>query len=130
MEIVLEKGKKATAMFKGFRVSSDQPAAQGGEGSAPSPFDFFLASIALCSAGFAQAFFEKHGLPMDGVRMSMEPTVNEKRVLERVVFKVHVPSSSFPAGREVELEQTIKRCYVSQNIKGAHLVEIIKDTNL
>jgi len=47
-------GKRADAQFKGFTIQTDQSPRGGGEGSAPEPFDLFLASIATC-AGVVRA---------------------------------------------------------------------------
>ena len=37
--------------FDDFTVISDQPIRYKGDGSAPGPFDYFLASSAMCAAG-------------------------------------------------------------------------------
>ena len=40
------------AKFDDFTVIADQPIRYKGDGSAPGPFDYFLASSALCAAYF------------------------------------------------------------------------------
>ncbi|MFT6207285.1 MAG: ribosomal protein S12 methylthiotransferase accessory factor, partial [Colwellia sp.] len=40
------------AKFDDFSVIADQPIRYKGDGSAPGPFDYFLASSALCAAYF------------------------------------------------------------------------------
>jgi len=51
MTITIADGKKVNAEFKGHVFNTDQPPEAGGQGSAPSPFDLFWASIGTC-AGF------------------------------------------------------------------------------
>ena len=43
------------ASFDDFTVISDQPIRYEGDGTAPGPFDYFLASSALCAAYFVEA---------------------------------------------------------------------------
>ncbi|HMN61100.1 MAG TPA: hypothetical protein PJ988_12085 [Anaerolinea sp.] len=47
MDMIIEfpGGAKVDATFGGFTVKTDQPPMGGGDGSAPSPFETFLASI-------------------------------------------------------------------------------------
>ncbi|HCT72209.1 MAG TPA: osmotically inducible protein C, partial [Bacteroidales bacterium] len=48
MKITFEGKKKVIAEFNGYRIVTDQPERAGGEGSAPAPFDLFLASLGTC----------------------------------------------------------------------------------
>jgi putative redox protein len=47
MTITFHGGKKVHAEYNGFVHKTDQPQDAGGENTAPSPFDLFLASLAL-----------------------------------------------------------------------------------
>ena len=51
IKVTFPGGLRVDAEYKGFVVKTDQPLKQGGEGTAPAPFDLFLVSIAAC-AGF------------------------------------------------------------------------------
>ena len=44
MEVIFPGGKRVNAIYKGFTIETDQSKRDGGEGSAPAPFDLFLAS--------------------------------------------------------------------------------------
>jgi ribosomal protein S12 methylthiotransferase accessory factor len=46
------------AKFDDFTVIADQPIRYKGDGSAPGPFDYFLASSALCAAYFVKLYCE------------------------------------------------------------------------
>ena len=56
MEISFPGGKKVDSHFKGFTIRTDQPEKAGGEGTAVSPTELFLASIGTCAGYFALAF--------------------------------------------------------------------------
>jgi len=45
---------RVEAKFDDFTVVADQPIRYKGDGSAPGPFDYFLASSALCAAYFCK----------------------------------------------------------------------------
>jgi len=49
MEITFPGGKKVNSTYKGFTVETDQPKDEGGDGSAPEPYDLFLSSIGTCT---------------------------------------------------------------------------------
>src|SRR5690242_6208835 len=49
IEVSFPGGKRVDARVGSFVVHTDQPADQGGEGGAVSPFDLFLASLATCA---------------------------------------------------------------------------------
>jgi putative redox protein len=76
MEILVDfpGGARVDAHFSdgqsaSFTVRTDQPAHAGGDGSAPSPFATFLASIATCAGYYVLSFCQKRGLPTDGLRI-------------------------------------------------------------
>ena len=56
MRVTFPGGKKVDAEYKGFVIRTDQPVHQGGEGTAPAPFDLFLASIATCAGIYVLSF--------------------------------------------------------------------------
>ncbi len=56
MQIHFPGGKRMNAIFKEVTLATDQPKSEGGDGSAPEPFDLFLASIGAC-AGVSVAYF-------------------------------------------------------------------------
>ena len=71
MEIYFPGGKRVDADFGGFTVETDQPLAGVGEGSAPTPFDLFLASIGTCAGIYALGFMQQRGIDPNGCRLTM-----------------------------------------------------------
>jgi len=49
MEVFFPGGKKVNSTYKGFTVKTDQAKNEGGDGTAPEPYDLFLASIGTCA---------------------------------------------------------------------------------
>jgi len=89
-------GKRVVAEHEGRTIETDQSRAAGGEGSAPTPFDLFLASLATCTGYYVLAFCQKREIPTDEITLSLDVTRNEEaRRLDRIDIRVHLPSG-FP----------------------------------
>ncbi len=71
MEIYFPGGKRVYADYGGFTIQTDQPPRSGGDGSAPSPFDLFLASIGTCAGIYALGFMQQRGIDPSGSRLTM-----------------------------------------------------------
>jgi len=71
MEIYFPGGKRVYADYDGFTVETDQPEAGGGDGSAPAPFDLFLASIGTCAGIYALGFMQQRGIDPSGSRLTL-----------------------------------------------------------
>ena len=71
MEMVIDfpGGAKVDAHFGPYTVNTDQPPMGGGEGSAPTPFAVFLASIGTCAGIYVLGFCKQRNLPTDGIRI-------------------------------------------------------------
>src|SRR5690349_13216691 len=62
-------GKRVDAKVGSWVIHTDQPSAQGGVGSAPGPFDLFLASLASCAGYYVLSFCQARGIPTEGIEI-------------------------------------------------------------
>ncbi|MBI5033268.1 MAG: OsmC family protein [Chloroflexi bacterium] len=71
MEMVIDfpGGKRVDAHFGPYDLKTDQPQQVGGEGSAPTPFATFLASIGTCAGIYVLGFCQQRGIPTDGIKI-------------------------------------------------------------
>jgi len=53
--------------IRGHVVRVDQPVKDGGEDTAPTPTELFIASLASCVAFYARRYLARHNLPTDGL---------------------------------------------------------------
>ena len=80
------------AKFDDFTVVSDQPIRYKGDGSAPGPFDYFLASSALCAAYFVKLYCNTRNIPTDNIRLSQNNIVDpENRYKQTFKIQVELP---------------------------------------
>jgi len=99
MKITFPGGEKVNADINGRVIPTDQPVASGGDGSAPSPFDYFLASLGTCAGIFVLDFCRQRRIATDGLaltqRMEFAVTGEGKKRLARVSIDIDLPSG-FP----------------------------------
>jgi len=72
VEVSFPGGKKIDAQIGEFTINTDQAVANGGDASAPEPFQLFLASIATCAGIYALSFCQSRNIRPDGMSLSME----------------------------------------------------------
>ncbi len=85
MKISFPGGLRVDAEYKGFVIKTDQPVYSGGDGSAPAPFDLFLASIATCAGIYVLFFCQKRGIPTEKAAVVMKTRRNpETKRIEKI----------------------------------------------
>ena len=117
IEVRFPGGRKVEATFDGYRVVTDQPVSSGGGGSAPSPFDLFLASIATCAGFYALRFCQERNLDTDGLRVSMETERDASRKKTvRLNIAVDLPET-FPERYRDALIRSVSQCPVKRHLE-------------
>jgi ribosomal protein S12 methylthiotransferase accessory factor len=105
------------ARFDDFTVVTDQPIRYKGEGSAPSPFDYFLASSALCAAYFVRVYCLARNIPTENIRLSQNNIVDpENRYNQIFKIQVELPEDLSDKNREGIL-RAIERCTVKKVVQ-------------
>jgi len=105
------------ARFDDFTVIADQPIRYKGDGSAPGPFDYFLASSALCAAYFVRVYCLARNIPSDDIRLSQNNIVDpENRYKQIFQIKVELPESISEKDRQGIL-RSIDRCTVKKVVQ-------------
>jgi len=124
MRVDFPGGKKVNAQYKDFVIQTDQPSYAGGDGSAPAPFDLFLASIATCSGLYVLAFCERRGISLDSNYLVMKPRWNpDKKMIEKIDIEIHLPSE-FPDRYKNAVIKAVDSCSVKNHIINPPSFEI------
>jgi len=79
LDVSFPGGKRVDAKMGEFVIKSDQPAFYGGDGSAPEPFQLFLASIATCAGIYALSFCQSRRINTDSMSLTMECAWDEEK---------------------------------------------------
>lgn len=105
------------AKFDDFTVIADQPIRYKGDGSAPGPFDYFLASSALCAAYFVKLYCNTRNIPTEHIRLSQNNIVDpENRYAQIFKIQVELPADISEKDREGIL-RSIDRCTVKKVVQ-------------
>ena len=117
------------AKFDDFTVIADQPIRYKGDGSAPGPFDYFLASSALCAAYFVKLYCETRNIPTENIRLSQNNIVDpENRHQQIFKIQVELPEEISPSDRKGIL-RSIERCSVKKVVQAGpeFVIEEVKN---
>lgn len=105
------------AKFDDFTVVADQPIRYKGDGSAPGPFDYFLASSALCAAYFVKLYCDTRNISTENIRLSQNNIVDpENRYRQIFKIQVQLPADISAADRQGIL-RSIERCTVKKVVQ-------------
>jgi len=117
------------AKFDDFTVVADQPIRYKGDGSAPGPFDYFLASSALCAAYFVKLYCDTRKIPTENIRLSQNNIVDPENRYQQI-FKIQValPADISELDRRGILN-AIERCSVKKVVQAGpeFVIEIVEN---
>ena len=116
MTVSFPGGKRVDADYSGFTIRTDQPPRAGGEGSAPQPFDLFLASIATCAGIYVKGFCDSRQIPTDGLGLEMQierdPTTHR---VAKLAIEIRLPTG-FPDTHREAVVRAADQCAVKKHI--------------
>ncbi|TDK63794.1 OsmC domain/YcaO domain-containing protein [Sapientia aquatica] len=106
------------AKFDDFTVIADQPIRYKGDGSAPGPFDYFLASSALCAAYFVKLYCNTRNISTENIRLSQNNIVDpDNRYQQIFKIQVELPADISDKDRQGIL-RSIERCTVKKVVQA------------
>lgn len=121
--VTLPGGRRVDAHLGPHLIRTDQPVANGGEDTAPSPFQLFLAAVGTCAGIFVQGFCAKRGIPTEGIRIVERPHVDAEGTLVGVDLDIEVPPS-FPEKYREALVRVADQCSVKRAIEARPRFEV------
>ena len=117
MEITFPGGARVDANFGGMTVKTDQPVQGGGQGSAPTPFATFLASIGTCAGIYVLGFCQQRGIPTDGIkivqRMQSDRTTG---LVGQIDLEIQLPPD-VPAKYKDAVIRSAEQCAVKKHLE-------------
>lgn len=126
MEMIIDfpGGSRVDAHFGGFTVPTDQPVQGGGEGSAPTPFATFLASIGTCAGIYVLGFCRQRGLPTEGLRLVESLEVDRATgMVSKVLLDIQVPAG-FPEKYRGAVIRAAEQCAVKKHFEHPPAFEV------
>lgn len=116
MEVSFPGGARVHARFKGHTLATDQPVKDGGDDSAPAPFDVFLASLATCTGYYALQFCKQREISTEGLGVSLEVFRDEERKrVGKLRLEIRLPQG-FPEKYRQAIVRAADQCAVKRHI--------------
>jgi ribosomal protein S12 methylthiotransferase accessory factor len=116
LNVTFPGGKRVDARYKDFTIRTDQSRTGGGEGSAPEPFDLFLASIATCAGVYVKGYCDTRRIPTDGLALEMRVERDEERHrVAKLVLEIKLPEG-FPEKQRDAVVRAAELCAVKKHM--------------
>ena len=116
IEITFPGGARVDAALDDFVIETDQPPSEGGEGSAPTPFSLFLASIGACAGIYVLSFCRHRGIPTENIRIRQRMEGDfEKQQVRSVTLDILLPPE-FPAKYARAVARMAELCAVKKHL--------------
>lgn len=116
MEISLKENMKVEARWNGFSVVADQPTENGGDNSAPSPFDYFLISIGQCAAFYVLSFCRERGISTDNLKIIQRIVQDlDTHMVSDIIIEIKLPPD-FPARYKKAVMKAADTCTVKKHL--------------
>ena len=124
MKIDFPGGKRVDAHFADFVLKTDQPPQSGGDGSAPTPFQTFLASIGTCAGIYVLGFCQQRGIPTEGIQIIQRMDVDRATgMVSKISLDILLPTN-FPEKYKDAVIRSADQCAVKKHIAHPPTFEI------
>ncbi len=90
-----EEGDRFQVSIRGHRLSIDQPVADGGTDTGPTPTELFVAGLASCIAFYADRYLRRRHLPINGLRVDCAFSFAEDRPRRVASISLRVDAPGF-----------------------------------
>jgi ribosomal protein S12 methylthiotransferase accessory factor len=125
MQIRFPGGSRVEALHEGFQIRTDQPEGHGGSGTAPSPFDLFLASIGTCAGFYVLRFFQQRQLDTAGLALSVTPRRDpDRKLVASIRIEISLPPG-FPEKYREAVVRSVDQCTVKRHLVDPPGFEVV-----
>ena len=117
MDVRFISGEAYEVAVRGHTVTVDQPRESGGDDTAATPTELFVASLATCVAFYAGRYLTRHGYTRDGLRVSVafDMATDRPARVAAVRLTLRVPAE-VPAERWGALQAVASHCTVHNTL--------------
>ena len=125
MEITFPGGARVDASFGGLTVRTDQPIQGGGQGSAPTPFATFLASIGTCAGIYVLGFCQQRNIPTDGIKIVQRMHTDQATgLVGQIDLDIQLPPD-FPEKYKTAVIRSAEQCAVKKHLEAPPKFNVI-----
>jgi LmbE family N-acetylglucosaminyl deacetylase/uncharacterized OsmC-like protein len=124
MRVEYRGGDQFDINVRGHIITVDQPVKDGGEDTAPTPTELFIASLASCVGFYARRYLARHNLPTEGLAVEATFAMGSKPArVAGIEVRLVVPDG-VPAERLDALLAVASHCTVHNTLESTPEVSI------
>ncbi len=124
IKITFPNNYKVRAEMSGFVIETDQRKEDGGDSSAPTPYELFLASIGTCAGAYILGFCKSRGLTTEGIEIEQRSVYDPiQQKIGKIILDIKVPDI-FPEKYYNALIRAVEMCAVKKTIENPPLFEV------
>jgi putative redox protein len=125
MTVDFPGGARVSAHFGFHTVTTDQPKEDGGEGTAPAPFDLFLASLATCAGFYVLSYCKTRGISTEGIRLIQKLEHDSAgKMIQKIRLEIQLPPE-FPSKYHSAVIRAAGSCFVKKHLENPPSFEIV-----
>jgi uncharacterized OsmC-like protein len=114
-----DKADRFSIAVRDHVLHVDQPVDDGGDDTAPTPTELFVASLASCVAFYARRYLQRHGLPEEGLSVSAEADMGSKPARVATMRVTLTLPEGVPAEKQQALLAVASHCTVHNTLTQA-----------
>jgi uncharacterized OsmC-like protein len=120
-----EGGDRYRISIRGHELAVDQPVSDGGEDTAPTPTELFVAGLAGCVGFYAGRYLRRHGLSEEGLAVDCSFDFAEDRPARvgRIEVHLYLPEG-FPPERREAFRAVVEHCTVHNSLRQVPEIEL------
>ena len=124
IEIVLGENKKVSANIDNIIIMTDQPIEDGGQGTAGSPFDLFLASIGTCTGYYVKEFCQRRNISTEGIKILQQTEYDSTtHLVTDIKISITLPES-FPDNFRNAVIAAAGKCKVKRHLEKPPRIQL------
>lgn len=125
IKITFPGNLKVNAEINGRIIPTDQDSRAGGDGTAPSPFEYFLSSLGTCAGIYVLSFCKTRGISTEGIEINQEIIYDPiKQKIGKVLLDIQLPVD-FPEKFKEAVIRSANQCAVKKYLSDPFEVETI-----
>ena len=122
--ITFDGNKKISAHFRDFIVHTDQPEKDGGENTAASPSEIFLASIGTCAGFYVASFCQSRSISTDNINIVQTNFRNDAtHMVEKITLDINLPPD-FPEKYKAAVIKAADTCTVKKHLQTPPEIQV------
>ncbi len=126
MDMVIDfpGGLRVDAHYGSFTIKTDQPVQAGGDGSAPTPFNTFLASLGTCAGIYVLGFCRQRSIPTEGLKLIQRMEVDRTTgMVAKVSLDIQLPPG-FPEKYKDAVIRSAEQCAVKKHMEHPPIFDV------